>query len=180
MASVRPLRSTPLALPCWTRSSQALAHHPLSMTISSFTPYQQGHSILQLQVSVNSAVRFQAMMFAPSLRLPPCGSLLLPSAFHRKFNALAAGAVEFKVLSSRLVKAVAGLAQCRPLKCFRSLVLNHHRILRVCATANRRNLHLSNFAHRAAGCLPDLAEGVQVLQFDRCLLQLGRVAPPRT
>src|SRR5215831_15704325 len=74
--------------------------------------------------------------------------LLLASAFHRKFNALPAFAVEFKVLSSRLVKAVAaGLAQRRPLKCFRSLVLNYHRILRVCATANRRNPNLSNLAH---------------------------------
>src|SRR6516165_5593541 len=69
MASVHPLRSTPSALPCWTRSSQALAHHPWSITINSFTPYQQGQSMLQLQVSVKSAVKFQAMTLPPfSLR----------------------------------------------------------------------------------------------------------------
>src|SRR5437879_5974993 len=55
MDSVRPPRFTPSELPSRMRTSQTLAHHPWSIIISSLTPYQQGHSMLQLQVSTISA-----------------------------------------------------------------------------------------------------------------------------
>jgi hypothetical protein len=45
--------------------------------------------------------------------------------------ALAAGFVEFIVLSGRPVEAVAGLAQGGPLESWLSLVLNYHRLVRV-------------------------------------------------
>ena len=90
--------------------------------------------------------------------------------------ALPAGFVEFIVLSGRPVEAVAGLAQRRPLEAWLSLVLNRHRLVWVCAAGNRRNLDLGNLAHGAACCFPDLAEGVQVLEFDRYLLDLSRLA----
>src|SRR5712691_4457889 len=47
------------------RTSQTLVHHPWSIIISSLTPYQQGHSMLQLQVSTISALMVQAMMLPP-------------------------------------------------------------------------------------------------------------------
>src|SRR5580693_7276143 len=106
------------------------------------------------------------------------GSLLLASAFERNSMALAAGAFEFIILSSSPVETVAGLAQRCPLQAWLSLVVNHQRLVRVRAAGNRCNLHLGNIARCAADCLPDLAEGVQIFEFDGYLLQLGRLAHP--
>ncbi len=39
--TVRPASSTPFELPSFTRKKRTPAHHPWSMTMSSFTPYQQ-------------------------------------------------------------------------------------------------------------------------------------------
>src|SRR6476646_1901673 len=89
-------------------------------------------------------------------------ALLFPSAFPRKSMALAAGAVEFVVLSGRAVEAVAGFAQRRPLKACFSLVLNRHRLGRIRASGNRHHFHCSNLAHGGADRLSDLPEGVQV------------------
>src|SRR5438128_2224985 len=74
------------------RTSQTLEHHPWSIIISSLTPYQQGHSMLQLQVSTISALMVQTIvMIATSLltknslnkapllgRLPALAGLFLP------------------------------------------------------------------------------------------------------
>src|ERR1700751_6138461 len=105
-------------------------------------------------------------------------SLLRPSAFERNSMALAAGALEFILLSGGPVETVAGLPQGRPLQARLSLVVNRQRFVRVRAAGNRCNLHLGDIARCAADCLPDLAEGVQIFEFDRYLLQLGRLAHP--
>src|SRR5262249_56870945 len=63
--SVRPLRSTPSEVPCLMRNKIGLAHHPWSITISSLMPYQQGQSILQLQVSIISPDKFHGMFGPP-------------------------------------------------------------------------------------------------------------------
>ena len=108
------------------------------------------------------------------------GSLLLASAFPRKSLARAACAVEFVVLSGRVVEAVAGLAhdlaQSVPRRAWLSPVLNRHRLVWVGTAGNRRDLHLANIAYGAANGFPDLTEGVQVLEFDRYLLDLSRLA----
>src|SRR6201984_1918250 len=91
---------------------------------------------------------------------------------------LAAGAFEFIILSSSPIEAVAGLAQRCPLQARLSLVVNRERFVRVRAGGNRCNLHLGDIARWTADLLPDLAEGVQIFEFDRYLLQLGRLAHP--
>src|SRR5216684_8385609 len=65
MAAVRPPRFTPSESPSRMRKRNAPAHQPWSIIISSLTPYQQGRSMLQLQVSTISALMVQAMMLAP-------------------------------------------------------------------------------------------------------------------
>src|ERR1700730_2131787 len=102
--------------------------------------------------------------------------LLFASTFERHYMALAAGAVEFVVLSGRPVEAVSGLALRRPLHARLSLVLNRQRLVRVRTAGNRRNLHLGNLTHGAADRFSDLAEGVQVFEVDRYLLYLSRFA----
>ena len=68
-------------------------------------------------------------------------SLLLASSFPRKSLALAAGTLEFVVISGRAVEAVAGLAQRLPRRAWLSPVLNYHWLVRVRVAANRRHLH---------------------------------------
>jgi hypothetical protein len=109
-------------------------------------------------------------------RCPVSGSLLLSSAFPRKSVALAAGALEFVVLSGRLVETVARLTQRRPLQAWLSLVVHRQRLSWVRAARNRRDFHLAKLAHGGADLFTDLAEGVQVLEVDRYLLYLSRLA----
>jgi len=60
--TLRPLKSTPSELPWLTRNSRVPSHHPWSITISSFTPNQQGHITLQLHASTSSPDTFHAIM----------------------------------------------------------------------------------------------------------------------
>src|ERR1700730_16517606 len=92
--------------------------------------------------------------------------------------ALAAGAFEFIIFSSSPVEAVAGLTQRCPLQAGLSLVVDRQRLVWVRAAGNRCNLHFGDIACCAADCLPDLAKGVQIFEFDRYLLQVGRLAHP--
>src|SRR5262249_14266852 len=47
------------------RKAIALAHHPWSMTIRSFTPNQHGHNMLQLQLSIICPLIFQVIGPSP-------------------------------------------------------------------------------------------------------------------
>jgi hypothetical protein len=73
-----------------------------------------------------------------------------------------------------VVEAVAGLAQGRPRRAWVSLVLNRHRLVRIPAATNRRDLHFANIAYGGANRFPDLPEGVQILEFNCLLFRLSR------
>ena len=109
-------------------------------------------------------------------RLFRFGSLLLASAFPRNSIALATGAVEFEVVSGRAVEAVAGFAQGLPFAPGSLPFSTTIGLFGSVIPANWRDLHFGDLAHGGAGRFPDFAECVQVLEFDRYLLHLSRLA----
>src|SRR5918994_3361515 len=56
-----PFRSMPSELPFWMLKSMELAQYPLSIIINSFTPNQQGHNMLQLQLSTIFPLKFHVI-----------------------------------------------------------------------------------------------------------------------
>jgi hypothetical protein len=61
-----PFRSMPSELPLWMLKSMGAAQYPLSIIINSFTPNQQGHNMLQLQLSTIFPLKFHVMaMYKP-------------------------------------------------------------------------------------------------------------------
>src|SRR5687768_12479331 len=58
----RPCRSTVSTVPLLIRKSSGEAQYPLSIIINSFTPNQQGHNMLHVQLSTSFPLRFHVMM----------------------------------------------------------------------------------------------------------------------